>query len=194
MPIPLVKPPGREAGSVGAAPWGASGAPGMPPSETAKRARDEGRLRYALARGRFFERVFVFPQFAGLQGATQDTQNIDVKSNGDSFVRLVALRGTFTSSTTLNGQELASLFLDFEIDGLEDFMTSGRTRQPASFDILFSNSSAPWLWLAAPPLIRVGETIAATISALARVGEDILTPQLAVRLVDDNVWCELYGS
>lgn len=198
--IPGVRPPMHAGGGVGD-PFGNSGAPGMPPLESSQRARDEAIQRYALARGRWFERLFVFPDFALFpSGGTvvEDTQQIDVKSNGDSFVRLVAIRGiiatTGTTPTGTNYEESHS-FLQLEIDGLEDFTTSGKTVQPVSFDVAFSNSAAPWLWLAAPPIIRVGETVAAkvTIDPAIITAETSWQPQLALRLVDDNVWCELYG-
>jgi hypothetical protein len=195
--IPMVRPPRQASGGgLGAPSYGNSGAPGQPALERGQRARDETKLRYALGRGRFFERVFVFPDFAALAagGTPQDTQNIDVKSNGDSFVRLVAIRGAFDTDANLTGKEGAELFLTLGIDGLEDLMTSGRTVQPASFAILFSESAAPWFWFAAPPLIRVGETLAATIRTTYSVSESTITPQLAVRLMDDNEWCKLYGS
>lgn len=197
----MVRPPLHAGGGVGD-PFGNSGAPGMPPpdGEGAERARDEAVQRYALARGRWFERVFVFPDFAVLQatGAPSDTQQIDVKSNGDSFVRLVALRGsvnTYGSFGAGNNFEARNTFLQLEIDGLEDFTTSGKTIQPISFDVAFSDSAAPWLWLSAPPILRVGETIAATVTVIqAQIPEEVgWQPQLALRLVDDNVWCELYG-
>jgi hypothetical protein len=199
--IPMVRPPLHAGGGVGN-PFGNSGAPGLPASQTegARFARDEMIQRYALARGRWFERVFVFPPFLVFDAASlaTDTQQIDVKSNGDSFVRLVALRGdvnTFGSFGAGNNFEAKNTFLQLEIDGLEDFTTSGKTIQPISFDVAFSDSAAPWLWLATPPLLRVGETVAATITVTqAQIPNDVgWQPQLALRLVDDNVWCELYG-
>jgi hypothetical protein len=200
--IPMVRPPLHAAGGVGD-PFGNSGAPGMPPPdrEGDKAARDEMIQRYALARGRWFERVFVFPDFAimtAASGVNSDAQQIDVKSNGDSFVRLVAMRGvvnTFGSFGAGNNFEAKNTFLQLEIDGLEDFTTSGKTVQPISFDAAFSENAAPWLWLSAPPILRVGETVAATVSMiLAQIPSDIgWQAQLAFRLVDDNVWCELYG-
>jgi len=198
--IPMVRPPMHAGGGVGD-PFGNSGAPGLPPdSEGAERARDEAVQRYALARGRWFERVFVFPDFLVFDAASlaTDTQQIDVKSNGDSFVRLVALRGTvntFGSAGAGNDFELRNTFLQIEIDGLEDFTTSGKTIQPISFACAFSDSAAPWLWLSAPPILRVGETVAATVTVIqAQIPSEVgWQPQLAFRLVDDNVWCELYG-
>ena len=198
--IPVVRPPMHAGGGVGD-PFGTSGAPGMPPSESAERARDEAIERYALARGRFFERIFRFPDFQILTalGPTTDTQQIDVKSNGDSFVRLVAIRGivnTFGALPSGTNHEAANTFLQLEIDGLESFMTSGRVELPASFAILFSETAAPWLWLSAPPIIRVGETLSANVrvNAANMPPEVGWQPELALRLVDDNVWCALYGS
>lgn len=200
--IPVVRPPLHAGGGVGD-PNGNSGAPGLPPGgiSGAKRADDEARELYALARGRFVERLFVFPDFAVFEQATGgdvDTQQIDIKSNGDSFVRLVAMRGvvnTFGSFGAGNNFELKNTFLQLEADGLEDFTTSGKTVLPVSFDVAFSESAAPWLWLAAPPLLRVGETLAATIRVnQAQIPAEIgWQPQLALRLVDDSIWCALYG-
>lgn len=197
--IPMVRPPRQAGGGGSNAPsFGMSGAPGYPNITGSKRAYDEMRLRYAMARGRFSERLFVFPQFAALNATTNpfDTQQIDIKSNGDSFVRLVAMRGAFTENAAptgiVAGQSNAGLFALLNIDGLEDFMTSGRQSNPASFDIMFSNESAPWLWLAAPPLLRVGETLSVRISTILTGIEYAITPQFAVRLVDDDVWCQLY--
>lgn len=198
---PMVRPPLHAGGGVGD-PFGNSGAPGLPPpGEGAKAARDEMIQQYALARGRFFERLFVFPDFAVLTNASvvnQDVQKIDVKSNGGSFVRLVAMRGvvnTFGSFGAGNNFEARNTFLQLEIDGLEDFTTSGQTVQPVSFATAFAEDSAPWLWLSAPPILRAGETIAATITmALAQIPDEVgWQAELALRLVDDEVWCELYG-
>lgn len=200
--IPGVRPPMHAGGGVGD-PFGNSGAPGMPPpSESAKRARDEAIERYALARGRWFERLFIFPAFDTFAASTptlvESTQSIDIKSNGDSFVRLVAMRGvvaTFGAAPLGGNYETVHTFFQMEIDGLEDFTTSGRTVQPSSFDMAFSESAAPWLWLAAPPILRVGETVAVkvTIDPTVITGEVAWQPQFGLRLVDDNVWCELYG-
>lgn len=194
--IPMVRTPLHASGGVGD-PFGNSGAPNLPPLEGGKRARDEAIERYALARGRFSERLFVFPQFQTLftPAKLSDTQQIDVKSNGDSFVRLVAMRGVINVIGALpNGNEAANTFLQLGIDGLEDLMTSGKQAQPASFAVLFADESAPWFWFAAPPLLRVGETLQAQINVTQVPAEVAWQPELALRLVDDEVWCQLYGS
>lgn len=207
--IPMVKPPMQSSsggGPMGAPSWGESGAPGMPPSEDAKRARDEMVQRYTLARGRFFERVFTFPNLQAISAAGSPLPNntvgrVDVKSNGGSFVRCVAMRGTAVRSDGAGlsaGLELAQLFLLLSVDGVEDFTTSGQATQPVSYETLFSEAAAPWFWFAAPPLLRVSETLSATISTTfqATSGETqvTLTPQLTLRLIDDDAWCALYGS
>jgi hypothetical protein len=200
--LPMVRPPMHAGGGVGD-PNGNSGAPGGAPGGTsgAKWARDEMVQRYALARGRFFERLFRFPDFdvfaAGV-GVGTSTRSITVKSNGDSFVRLVAMRGvvnTFGSAGQGNNFEAKNVSFTLSADGLEDFTTSGETTLPVSFAEAFAEDSAPWLWLTAPPLLRVGETMSATLFAnLAQIPEEVgWQGQLALRLCDDNVWCELYG-
>jgi len=197
----MVRPPLHAGGGVGD-PFGNSGAPGMPPGdESAQREHDEAVQQFALARGRFFERVFVFPVFAILTNAStnQDTQSIDIKSNGDSFVRLVAMRGVVNTYGTFgagNNFEARNTFFQLQADGLEDFTTSGKTVQPISFDAAFSENAAPWLWLSAPPILRVGETLAAIVTMIsAQIPDEVgWQAQFAVRLVDDNVWCELYGT
>lgn len=200
--IPMIRPPMHAGGGVGD-PNGNSGAPGLPPSATegAKFARDEMVQRYALARGRFFERLFRFPDFDIFTAASTQatsTRSIDIKSNGDSFVRLVALRGvvnTFGSAGQGNNFEAKNVSFTLAADGVEDFTTSGQTTLPVSFAEAFADDSAPWLWLTAPPLLRVGETLAANITAIiAQIPEEVgWQPQLCLRLCDDNVWCELYG-
>jgi hypothetical protein len=196
--IPVIRPPLHAAGGVGD-PYGNSGAPGLPPSENQKRARDETIERYALARGRFAERIFEFPTFQPLflPGPLTDSQQIDVKSNGDSFVRLVALRGVVNTLGALpsgTNFEAANTFLQIGIDGLEDLMTSGKQAQPASFAMLFSETAAPWFWFSAPPLIRVGETMQATVTVQQVPAEVAWQPEVACRFVDDEVWCQLYGG
>lgn len=196
--VPAVRPP-REASGGGEGPdYGTSGAPGQPPLGRGKRARDEIRERAAMARGRFSERIFRFPDFLPiLPQTTSDDNPIEAKSNGDSFLRFVAMRGGLKATTAaLNGLELANMRLQLSIDGLEDLCTSGKTALPAEFDGLFSNTSAPWFWFAAPPLVRVGSTISANVTNDFAAGEGAphLTPYLMLRLVDDCVWWDLYGS
>jgi hypothetical protein len=200
--IPQVRPPAHAGGGI-ADPFGNSGSPGPATAGTsgAKWARDEMVQRYALARGRFFTRLFKFPAFDildSISAVATSTRSIQIKSNGDSFVRLVAMRGvvnTFGSAGQGNNFEAKNISFTLQADGLEDFTTSGETTLPVTFAEAFADDAAPWLWLDAPPLLRVGETLSATtFYNLAQIPSDVgWRPELTLRLIDDNVWCELYG-
>lgn len=196
--VPLVRPARFAQGGGAADAFGTSGAPGLA-------HRGDLAVEYSDdERGRFTERIFEFPQFAALApggsavGAASDVQTIQVTSNRSSFVRLVALRGVlqFCDELPLTGLELANLQLRLQINGEEDLTTSGTTSSPSSFAALFANSAAPWLWLAAPPRLRVGDMVQATVTNTWPVGEGApnLTPEVCLRLVDDEWWQSLYGS
>lgn len=199
---PLVRPPRFAQGGGAASAFGElSGSPAVPTPDS-RRGR-ELQIQYADdERGRFTERVFIFPQFAGLvaggstvAGATQQ-QVIQVMSNRTSFVRLVALRGILANSTTtpLSGLELAALQLRLQINGEEDLTTSGQQSNPASFATLFAEQTAPWFWFACPPRLRVGDILEATVTNNLTVGGATLTPEVACRIVDDQWWRALYGG
>lgn len=194
---PLVRMPRQAMGGGAASAFGNSGAPDLacPPN---RRARDLA-MQYADdERGRFTERMFEFPQFAQLTPGASDTQIIEVVSNRTDFVRFVALRGVLQNSTVLplTGLELAQLMLRLQINGEEDLTTSGVLSNPVSFASLFAESAAPWLWFAAPPRLRVGDILQATVTSIVPAGEGApnLTPEVTCRLVDDEWWRALYGT
>lgn len=199
---PLVRPPRFAQGGGVASAFGNSGAPSVPVPGT-RRGRMLG-IQYADdERGRFTERIFEFPQFPALTagGSTvataQSSQTIQVTSNRTSFLRLVALRGILQlSSGDLTGFETANLMLRLQINGEEDLTTSGQKSNPSSFAMLFANPTAPWLWMACPPRLRVGDLIQATVTNVTPGGEGVpsLTPEIALRLVDDEWWRALYGG
>jgi hypothetical protein len=202
---PLVRPP-RFAQGGGAADAfdGMSGAPAVP-TPNSRRGR-ELQIQYADdERGRFTERVFIFPQFADLNpggafvAGAQQAQTIQIMSNRTSFVRLVALRGILQNTSVLpvSGLELAQLQLRLQINGEEDLTTSGQQSNPASFATLFAEQTAPWFWFACPPRLRVGDILQATVTNVSpAVGGSsaILTPEVACRIVDDEWWRALYGG
>lgn len=200
--IPMVRPPRFASGGGAAAAFGMSGAPAVPVPNS-RRGRILAQQYADDARGRFTERVFEFPPYDALVpggstvvGASQ-MQTVQVVSNRTSFVRLVALRGILkmSSTTPLTGLELANLMLRLQINGEEDLITSGESSNPSSFEILFSNTTAPWYWFAAPPRLRVGDQLQATITNdLSVESETDLTPELAARIVDDKWWMALYGG
>jgi hypothetical protein len=201
--IPLVRPARFAQGGGSADSFGLSGAPAVPVPES-RRGRELA-IQYADdERGRFTERVFIFPQFSALvaggssvPGAVQ-AQTVQIMSNRTSFVRLVAVRGILqnTSVLPLTGLELAQLQLRLQINGEEDLTTSGQQSNPASFATLFANQTAPWFWMACPPRLRVGDILQATVTNNAAAGEGapILTPEVACRIVDDEWWRALYGG
>jgi hypothetical protein len=200
---PLVRPPRFAMGGGAADAFGGSGAPAVP-VPTSRRGREIA-MQYADdERGRFTERVFVFPTFDPLvPGGSQtvgaeESQTVQVMSNRTSFVRLVALRGIlkFSNKLPLTGLELANLELRLQINGEEDLTTSGQQVNPASFATLFSQQTAPWFWMACPPRLRVGDILQATVTNTYPVSElsPNLTPEVSVRLVDDEWWMALYGG
>lgn len=195
-PVPLVRPP-QWAGGSGQPPYGTSGAPGNPQPGT-QRARDLLTQISDDARGRFTERVFRFPDFGNIAtGNSSPAVQIQVTSNRTSFLRLVAMRGGLKNAETtpLTGLELGGLTLRLQINGSEDLTTNGQGEINAEFDGLFS-PIAPWFWFAAPPRLRVGEQVQATVTNNFNAsGEGSgLTPYLMLRMVDDEFWRELYGT
>ncbi|HEY2570820.1 MAG TPA: hypothetical protein VGI27_05075, partial [Solirubrobacteraceae bacterium] len=81
-----------------------------------------------------------------------------------------------------------------QINGQEDLTTAGQVSGTASFASLFANNSAPWLWFAAPPRLRTGDEIQVTVTSTLPGGEAVLTPEVVLRLVDDEWWRLLYGE
>lgn len=198
---PLVRPvPWSQGGGVAPA-FGGSGAPAVPVPGS-RRAKMLA-LQYADdERGRFTERVFVFPQYSALVPGgvstvgAQQLQTIQVTSNRTSFVRLVACRGVLQRSTVtpLTGLELAQLTLRLQINGEEDLTTSGQVSGAASFATLFAQQAAPWFFFAAPPRLRVGDQVDAIVTNITATGGATLTPEVSLRLVDDEWWRLLYGG
>lgn len=200
---PLVRPPRFAQGGAAGDAFGGSGAPAVPSPDSPR-----GRMLAAQyaddERGRFTERVFAFPSFPALAPGgpsatgSQATSVIEIVSNRTSFVRLVALRGILQLSDQLplTGLELANLMLQFSINGEEQLMTAGNAEGPASFASLFSDVAAPWFWFAAPPRLRVGDILQATVFNNLAAGEGVanLTPELVCRIVDDEWWRALYGT
>ena len=200
---PLVRIPRFASGGGAASAYGNSGAPAVPVPDS-RRGRELA-VEYADdERGRFTERVFVCPPFSPLTpgGPTVATatqmQTVKVTSNRTSFVRLVAMRGVLFNSDVLplTGLELAQLKLRVQINGEEDFSTSGDSSLPTSFAILFADVDAPWFWWACPPRLRSSDNIEVTVTNFAPAveGAPTLTPEVAFRLVDDEWWRALYGG
>ena len=161
-------------------------------------------LQYADdERGRFTERILKVEPFtpldpggAPVSTATQQRVNV-VTSNRTSFVRVVAVRGVLKlSDSPLTGLEEANLLLQVQLNGEELLVTSGETGGiPTSFAELFATDAAPWFWFAAPPRLRVGDTLVTIVTNdLPATSEIHLTPAVSYRLVDDQWWQAMYGE
>ena len=192
----LVRPPRFAQGGGAAAPFGMSGAPDIATPRD-QRAQDLARQFADDVRGRFTERVFRFPDVPLIAPGTQSNQStIEIQSNRTSFVRLVALRGGIKSSSAAvpGPYDLANITLLLSINGEENFTTDGQAAVFEEFDGLFSNTSAPWFWYAAPPRLRVGDNLSATFKNTLTGEAASLQPYLLARIVDDAWWRALYGT
>lgn len=200
--VPMIQPPRQLSGGGAAPAFGTMAGPA--PLANSRRGRLLA-LQYADdERGRFTERVFTIPQFSALApggpsvAAATQQQTVQMVSNRTSFVRLVAMRGVLQLSDTLplNGLETANLTMDVQLDGEENLFTSGdKQTRPPTFAELFATDTAPWFWFAAPPRLRVGDTMLVEVTNTFTVGTDIhLTPAVSFRIVDDRWWQAMYGQ
>jgi|SRR5579862_1915647 len=201
----LVKPPRQQMGGGAAPAFGSSGAPLVPIPDT-ERARELA-IEYADdERGRFTERVFKVPPFNALAPggpsvpAAIQSQSVQAVSNRTSFVRLVAIRGVLQNSsvTPLTGLEAANLGLQVQINSQENLVTNGAAQAGnafVTFAEMFSDVAAPWFWFAAPPRMRVSDTVQVTVVNLFPVAAEVnLTPAVSIRFVDEDWWMALYGG
>ncbi len=190
---PMMRPPRAASGGDANAPYGNSGTPGVP--TRAARGVDLGDDD---GRGRFTERVFVFPAFQPVApGGTEQSSQIEVTANRGNAMRLVAFRGIIQlTSSSPNPYDAALTKLKLSINGTEDFTTSGQRVNPVSFAMLFASTAAPWWWYAAPPRLIAGDQLQCTCVNDTPVGEgaNTITPEVAVRLVDERYWLALYGG
>ena len=161
------------------------------PRRHTRRGRWLARERADNAAGRFSERLlqFNFPPIAPLATA-QLVQT--VTSQGARFVRCLALRGTTMSDFPLTGLEQASLQTRVQLNGDND-LVGGSDTNAASFASLFNDPTTPWFQFLSPPLLRAGDLLTVTITNTnGAVEAPDLTPELGLRLMDDELWQELY--
>jgi hypothetical protein len=190
---PLVRPARAASGGVANAPFGNSGAPGVPTrgARGPDLGEDDGR-------GRFTERVFVFPPFPDISpNGDEQSSQIEVTANRGKKMRMVGLRAVITKASNPTTFDAALMKLRLQINGNEDFTTSGQRVQPVSFAILFANIAAPWWWYAAPPQLKAGDQLQVTItntSPPAGESSNIMNAEIGVRLVDEAYWLALYGD
>lgn len=164
------------------------------PRPATRRGRDLAQQRLDASRGRWNERILpmVFGRLTGV--APQQTVQTPIQSLGSRYVRMLGFRGVLVAdNSSLLGVELASLRLQLLVNGQENLISS-ENANTASFAALFSDDSAPWYWFAAPPRMRTGDVLTATIIMVLALGEGTpqLTPELDFMMMDDEIFRELY--
>lgn len=147
-------------------------------------------------RGPFTGRVLEFPPWLSIPpSTTAPTKSVRAVSDRSSYVRLVAMRGGIKSLNIAGPLQLAlaNLMLELSIAGDVHFASDGQNVQAAEFDGLFTVKSQ-WYWFAAPPILRVGTKLGATVSNtfVGGEGNPSMQPYLMVRIVDEADWRELY--
>jgi hypothetical protein len=153
------------------------------------------RQRADGAAGLFTER---FQDFPFVPIAPGDSANpgvlpfvpFTVTSQGGRYLRCLAIRGVTNSDSDFTGLELAALRLRLQLNGQNDFIGGNETND-ASFAALFDDETAPWFWFLSPPLLRAGDQLTLTVHNTST--EATLTPEVAIRLMDDDLWQELYS-
>lgn len=198
-PSPLVPPPRMQQGGGAARPFG-TGAPGL--SGVAPGSRDAmiARLAAENDRGLFTERVFTFGQWDPLApgGPTSATstqsKTLNITTNRSSILRLVAFRGILQfADAELTGFETPNLLVSLAINGQEELTSEGGSGGPVSIASLCASNVAPWFWFALPPILRNGDTMQCTVTNNLAEGAN-LTPEISLRLCDDEWWQVLYGT
>jgi hypothetical protein len=157
------------------------------------RGRWLARQRADDAQGRFSERVeqYVFPPIDAQESATLVKT---VTSQGGRFVRCLAIRGTVASDRVPDSPLNQSLvFMRLQLQGDNDFIGANGTNF-ASFASLFDNKSSPWFRFLSPILLRTGDLLTCTVINGQPVSEvsPLLTAQVGLRLIDEDLWQELY--
>lgn len=163
------------------------------PRRRTTRGRWLARQRADDSRGRFNERIlqFVF----GPVDADSFVQLVEtVPSQGGRFVRCLALRGTTGSNRAPTPFDQAFLLLRLQLNGDND-LVGGNGSNFVSFASLFDNRASPWFRFLSPPLLRAGDLLTATVFNSEPVGEvsPLLTPEVGMHLMDDQLWQELYS-
>lgn len=165
------------------------------PRPTSTRGRWLARQRADQARGLFLERTLVFD--FGQITPLQTVQLIQpVTSMGGRFVRCTAIRGSNGANPPgqAAGLQMANLQLRVQLHGDQDLF-GGNGTNTVSLASLFDDVATPWFWFLSPPLFRTGDTLTLTLENTFpsnEVGPD-MTAQVALRIIDDDLWQELYS-
>jgi hypothetical protein len=162
------------------------------PRPQVTRGRWLARERADDAQGRFSERVFQFV-FPPIPANTTATLVQPMTSMGGRFVRCLAIRGSTGSNRAPTPLDQAFLLLRLQLNGENDWI-GGNGSNFASFASLFDNRVSPWFRFLSPPLLRTGDLLTATVKNTEPTGEvaPLLQPQVGLRIIDDDLWQELY--
>ncbi len=112
-------------------------------------------------------------------------------------MRFVAMRGAFTLQTRPNLLvPLIPANLRIRLQLAQSDYTDKAPRNDTSFAMLFSDESSPWYWFASPPRMRTGDLLNVTLRNAFSPGEGtpVITPEFAVRFIDDALWELLYAA
>jgi hypothetical protein len=165
-------------------------APVVPRPQTT-RGRWLARQRADDAAGRFSERVLIF-DFAPIAAGDSAQLVQTITSQGGRFMRCVAMRGTTSSDADPTGIDLALLAMRVQLNGDND-LVSNENGNVATLATFFDDESTPWFWFLSPPLLRAGDRFTITITNLGSgEGAPALTPSIGFRMIDDELWQELY--
>jgi hypothetical protein len=144
--------------------------------------------------GYFVERLFDFPFPEILPGHSAQV-NMRVMSMGARYIVLPAIRGVvkFAQRDPPSGLELANLMLRLVLNGQDDWIHDGQGGNSVSFATLFSNPLAPWFWFEHPFRLRAGDNLLATVTNNFEGEGNDLTPGLTLRMMDADIYWDLYG-
>jgi hypothetical protein len=162
------------------------------PRPHSRRGRWLARQRADDAVGRFSERTTVY-RFDPIDAGASAELTVDVTSMGGRYVRLLAMRGVVAiSSEAPSPFDLRALSIRVQLNGQADMITGDEVNS-CSMAVLFAQKRAPWLWFASPPLMRAGDLLKITATnGYAGEGAPTLTPELCFRVIDDELWQELF--
>jgi len=156
------------------------------------------RQRDDVADGHWRDRIFGF-DFDPIAPGRAQTLVLTVTSMGGRHVRFLAMQGRVfpTGGASPTGLEAGQTRLTLQINGQQNFVSGELGRNDASFGLLFGRAQrAPWYWFRAPPRMRAGDLVRATIASTLAPGEGVpdLQPTFAVRMMDDALWTRIFAA
>ena len=150
------------------------------------------------ARGRFFDRVWVFPfdPTVFVNQTTSTAADLTAQSQGARHIRVLAIRavlaGSDTGGLTPTPLDTAQLRLRLQLNG-SDWVTDQAGGNDVSFATL-STKKSPWYWYAGALVVRAGDILHAEVNGRDRPGEAPgLVPEVSMRVMDAKLYDRLYA-